>query len=367
MTWTLIATAVISLGSYITVGMAVDTATQPLQAQFAQVSLQVSPDSPLDNAFTVNTLKGTLPLTVRLQAPDQPGVSYHWYLGDGSTTSGPQVEHTFTRTGIYPVIMVASSQDDQTYGYRYIEVTPPGGIEPRPPVVRGDPESFLRFAKQGNLNRIKEFSLERILNYESVEDLGGIITFSWPNRTGVLYTHMHLDPNGYPDSRPTNNFVSINLETGQRRPFESAGVSRGTGVTISEYGRYVAYGTFGGDIYLLDLDTGIERRLFTPAIADSEYYDAIRLEFRPDGRELAFYLANTQVGWSVGDATDVYVAEIPSYVLRLSLDETDVTLAEAVKVVEADPYENFVGSLIWWDGVIFVLDEEHFVSTNEVD
>jgi PKD repeat protein len=74
-------------------------ATPPLQV--------TTPLSPAAAAFAAEAAG----LTVRLSAPSTPGVSYAWFLGDGSAAAGPQVDHTYPAPGTYLVTLTSTAAD----------------------------------------------------------------------------------------------------------------------------------------------------------------------------------------------------------------------------------------------------------------
>ena len=125
--------AAIGLGSGAAVGAA-------LCAAFARPNLE-----PVASV-SGGPLNGTAPLTVNLRADasDADGeiVSYAWDLGDGNTTSGESLSHTYRSPGVYTAALVIQDDDGlmATNSVR-INVTAPVSAPPparRPPVILGD-------------------------------------------------------------------------------------------------------------------------------------------------------------------------------------------------------------------------------------
>ena len=87
-------------------------------------------------------LNGTAPLTVNLRADasDADGeiVSYAWDLGDGNTTSGESLSHTYRSPGVYTAALVIQDDDGlmATNSVRINVSAPPPAR--RPPAILGD-------------------------------------------------------------------------------------------------------------------------------------------------------------------------------------------------------------------------------------
>ncbi|MBI5217682.1 MAG: PKD domain-containing protein [Bacteroidia bacterium] len=64
--------------------------------------------NPLASAsFTVNSTTGQIPFTALFTNTSQNATGYHWYFGDGATSSGTNPYHIYTDTGYYSVTLIA--------------------------------------------------------------------------------------------------------------------------------------------------------------------------------------------------------------------------------------------------------------------
>jgi len=117
---TIVTTVVVGVCGIIAISCAADLNEPPL------ARLDVSPTS------------GSVPLNVTFDAsnstdPDQERLSYFWDFGDGVTTSGETVSHTYTSTGAYAVTVTVRDRIGAIgFASQTIEVLPPN----QPPVAQ---------------------------------------------------------------------------------------------------------------------------------------------------------------------------------------------------------------------------------------
>lgn len=150
--------------------------------------------------------------------PDGTIVSYTWGLGDGTTASGPEVQHTFTEGGIYDVVLTVTD-DEGFIGVADVRITVTVDNELPVPLFtytpRDEPESLT-----------VDFDAT-----ESFDPDGGINSFSWEfgdggTATGRMEPHTYPTPGSYDVTLTVrdDDFATVSLTktitVGEVRPTE---------------------------------------------------------------------------------------------------------------------------------------------------
>ncbi len=85
--------------------------------------LQMLCENLVDAGFTARLVNNTPPATLIFNAtPGTPNTSWRWDFGDGTSASGQNTTHMFTRTGTYPVIVFAKNRAGETSCIRTFEI-----------------------------------------------------------------------------------------------------------------------------------------------------------------------------------------------------------------------------------------------------
>ena len=355
----LITTIIFTLASIFNLGLASGNNIGISQAQFDNIEVQAQNEPPQETTFTVSTLMGTAPLSVQFSVDNVTNAEYSWSFGDGSTAVGTEVEHVFATPGPYPVVLAVSSAGKTIYKHQFVEALSQIPVQAIPPIHREeDPLSFNRANNIFNLNLIRGLGIESLLDYEQIENIGGVLAVSAPDKNAVLYSKSVFKEDGSLKSF-TNDYVAVNLTTGEKYSIDDVdGSFDATGITISSDAKYIAYGNRNGEVYLYNTQTTQEKLIFETDLDYSNYFDILVPKFSPDNTELAF-LADDIVSTGPGDPRDLSnLDSLASYVIRLSIDESKKTLATAEIVETIEIGTTDVHTLVWWNGKVIVLTDD---------
>jgi hypothetical protein len=101
----------------------------PFQQEAASISLSLAPHSVRMFKIVDNSIPAAAPqisahipehasvgspseFAAEIESASVPAIAYHWDFGDGTSSSGPTVQHTFTHRGNFAIHLVADGIED---------------------------------------------------------------------------------------------------------------------------------------------------------------------------------------------------------------------------------------------------------------